>query len=164
MHVFFIYLHVSSFGSRARISKPFKEPKESITSLACRYDNPIWRTGPPCRLHRPAESIPWNRFLGFFNVYKFGLCWILDLTSRWHNNRSKCRNKVWFGFQRVRHHGEYRLHLWLHCRGQWGSCLNVSNLCQFLSLAFYGCHQGHMYSTCILYKNQLSWVCRLTRF
>ncbi len=25
------------------------------------------------RLHRLAESTPWNRFLGFLNVYKFGL-------------------------------------------------------------------------------------------
>ncbi len=27
----------------------------------------------PARLHRLAESIPWNRFLGSLNVYKFGL-------------------------------------------------------------------------------------------
>ncbi len=27
-----------------------------------------------CRLHRLAESIPWNRSLGSLNVYKFGLC------------------------------------------------------------------------------------------
>jgi hypothetical protein len=25
------------------------------------------------RLHRLAESIPWNRFLGFLNVHKYGL-------------------------------------------------------------------------------------------
>jgi hypothetical protein len=28
----------------------------------------------PARLHRLAESIPWNRFLGSLNVYKFGHC------------------------------------------------------------------------------------------
>jgi hypothetical protein len=27
----------------------------------------------PARLHRLAESIPWNRFLGSMNVYKYGL-------------------------------------------------------------------------------------------
>jgi hypothetical protein len=27
----------------------------------------------PSRLHRLAESIPWNRFLGSINVYKYGL-------------------------------------------------------------------------------------------
>jgi hypothetical protein len=27
----------------------------------------------PARLHRLAESIPWNRFLGSLNVYKYGL-------------------------------------------------------------------------------------------
>ncbi len=26
----------------------------------------------PVRLHRLAESIPWNRFLGSLKVYKFG--------------------------------------------------------------------------------------------
>ncbi len=29
------------------------------------------------RLHRPAKSIPWNRFLGPFFVYKFGLSSVL---------------------------------------------------------------------------------------
>ncbi len=42
---------------RARICKPFKEPT-GIDSA---------------RLHRLAEPIPWNRFLGSFNVYKYGL-------------------------------------------------------------------------------------------
>jgi hypothetical protein len=28
----------------------------------------------PDRLHRLAESIPWNRFLGSLNVYKYRLC------------------------------------------------------------------------------------------
>ncbi len=34
-------------------------------------DSPIWRR--PARLHRLAESILWNRFLGSLNVYKYGL-------------------------------------------------------------------------------------------
>ncbi len=46
--------------------------KESIPSLAGRYDNPIWYTGPPSYI-RLAEQIPWNRFLGSLNVNKFGL-------------------------------------------------------------------------------------------
>ncbi len=36
----------------------------------------------PAKLHRLAESIPWNRFLGSLNVYKFGL-WILYIIYRW---------------------------------------------------------------------------------
>jgi hypothetical protein len=28
----------------------------------------------PARLHRIAESIPWNRFLGSINISKYGLC------------------------------------------------------------------------------------------
>jgi hypothetical protein len=28
----------------------------------------------PTRLHRLAEFIPWNRFLGSINVQKYGLC------------------------------------------------------------------------------------------
>jgi hypothetical protein len=32
--------------------------------MAGRCDNPIWRYTWPARLHRLAESIPWNRFLG----------------------------------------------------------------------------------------------------
>ncbi len=40
----------------------FSGAQESILSMAGRYDNPIWRTGPT-----------WNRFLGSLNVYKFGL-------------------------------------------------------------------------------------------
>ncbi len=55
----------------ARIYKPFKEPRIWF---------PAWRAGTvqqpylsywPARLHRLAESIPWNRFLGPLNVYKF---------------------------------------------------------------------------------------------
>jgi hypothetical protein len=44
----------------------------SLCSLAGRYDNPICHTV-PAGLHRMAESIPLNRFLGSLNVYKFGL-------------------------------------------------------------------------------------------
>jgi hypothetical protein len=44
----------------------FKEPKESIPSLAGRYNNPICRTGLP-------GNIGWrNRFLSCLNVYKYG--------------------------------------------------------------------------------------------
>ncbi len=38
--------------------------QESISTLS------YW----PARLHRLAESIPRNRFLGSINVYKYGLC------------------------------------------------------------------------------------------
>jgi hypothetical protein len=57
-------------GSRARICRPFKEPKNPF---------PTWRVGTttlfdvPARqvtVHRLAESIPWNRFLGSLNVYQ----------------------------------------------------------------------------------------------
>jgi hypothetical protein len=64
-----------------RICKPFKEPGNWFPCcLAGRYDYPIWRTGPPgyigWRNRFLAESIPWNRFLSFLYVYKYGL-WIL---------------------------------------------------------------------------------------
>jgi hypothetical protein len=49
-----------------------KGAQESIPSLAGRYDNPFL-TYRPAWLHRLAESIPWNRFLGSVNVYKIGL-------------------------------------------------------------------------------------------
>ncbi len=52
-------------------SKPFKEPRNRF---------PAWQTGmttllviPSARLHRLEASIPWNRFLGSINVYKYGL-------------------------------------------------------------------------------------------
>ncbi len=45
-----------------------KGAKESISSLAARYDNPICRAGPP-------GYKGWRiRFLGSLNVYKYGLC------------------------------------------------------------------------------------------
>ncbi len=49
---------------RARICKPFKEPRNQFPALAKRYDNPIYRAG-------PQGYIGWrNRFLDFINVYK----------------------------------------------------------------------------------------------
>ncbi len=36
----------------------------------------------PATLHRLAESIPWNRFLGSVNVYKFGL-WRVTVWRTW---------------------------------------------------------------------------------
>jgi hypothetical protein len=58
--------------ARARICKPFKEPRNRF---------PSWRPGTTtpfdvyraARLHRLEESISWNRFLGSVNVYKYGL-------------------------------------------------------------------------------------------
>jgi hypothetical protein len=47
-----------------------------------RFGQPLKPGGParqpyltywPARLHKLAESIPWNRFLGSLNLYKFGL-------------------------------------------------------------------------------------------
>jgi hypothetical protein len=32
----------------------------------------------PARLQRLAELIPWNRFLGFLKIYKFGLRFLHD--------------------------------------------------------------------------------------
>ncbi len=56
---------------RARICKPFKEPRNRF---------PAWRSGTTNRLsyraarqHRLAKSIPWNRFLASLKVYEFGL-------------------------------------------------------------------------------------------
>jgi hypothetical protein len=37
----------------------------------------------PVSLHRLAESIPLNRFLGSINVYKYGLCWEIGWRWRW---------------------------------------------------------------------------------
>ena len=34
----------------------------------------IWLLYRPARLHRLAESIPWNRFLGSIKVKKYRLC------------------------------------------------------------------------------------------
>ncbi len=60
--------------TRARICRPFKEPRNRF---------PAWRAGTttlfvvPVRqatVHTLAESIPPNRYLGYINVYKYGLC------------------------------------------------------------------------------------------
>jgi hypothetical protein len=52
-------------GGQSSHCKPSKETRNQF---------PAWRAGRPvARLHRLAESIPWNRFLGSLNVYKFGL-------------------------------------------------------------------------------------------
>ena len=45
----------------------------------------------PARLHRLAEFIPWNRFLGSINVYKYGLR-IPPIYSR------SCKVKTSFGY------------------------------------------------------------------
>jgi hypothetical protein len=58
---------------RARICEPFWSRGIDSQPLTGRHDNPILRKYRPARLHRLAESIPWNRFLGSFNVCKFGL-------------------------------------------------------------------------------------------
>jgi hypothetical protein len=75
-----LYIYFLLCG-RACICKPFKEPRKRF---------PAWRVGTttlfvvparqatsyrPARLHRLVESISRNRFLGFINVYKYGLYW-----------------------------------------------------------------------------------------
>ncbi len=57
----------SAWLSRARICKPFMEPRNRFPALAGRYDNPIWRTDPPGYIGRR------NRL----NVNKFGLSFLL---------------------------------------------------------------------------------------
>ncbi len=42
--------------------------------LSYRCDNPLCRTGPTVYIVRRNQSIPWNRFPGSINVYKYGLC------------------------------------------------------------------------------------------
>ncbi len=57
---------------RARICRPVKEPRNRFP--ACRAGKTTLLSYRPARLHRLAESIPRNRFLGSRNVYKYGLC------------------------------------------------------------------------------------------
>jgi hypothetical protein len=38
----------------------------------------------PVRLHRLTESMPWNRLLGFLNIYKFGLWTIPTKTENFN--------------------------------------------------------------------------------
>jgi hypothetical protein len=60
---------------RARICKPFKEPRNQFPAWRARTTTPFCRTGPP----------GWrNRFLGSLNVYKYGL---------WHIIRRTCWQK-----------------------------------------------------------------------
>ncbi len=55
----------------ARICESFKEPRNRLQPGGP-VRQPIL-TYRPARLHRLAEPIPWNRFLGSLNVYKYGL-------------------------------------------------------------------------------------------
>ncbi len=58
--------------TRIRICKPFKEPRSRYpASGSVRQPYLTYRPG---RLHRLAESSPWNRFLGSLNVWNYGLC------------------------------------------------------------------------------------------
>ncbi len=62
-------LHSSANTGRGR--KPFKEPRNQIPA-----GGPVrqpYLTYWPASLHRLAESIPWNQFLGSLNVYKYRL-------------------------------------------------------------------------------------------
>ncbi len=56
---------------RARTWRPVKEPRNRFPAVVpVRQPYLSYR---PARLHRLAESIPRNRFLGSINVYKYGL-------------------------------------------------------------------------------------------
>jgi hypothetical protein len=60
-----------------RLRNPGIESKESIPPayVAWRAGTINWVVVPrPTTLHKLAEVIPWNRFLGSLKVYKFGLC------------------------------------------------------------------------------------------
>ncbi len=72
--------HTEKSLFRARIFKPFKEPRNRF---------PAWRAGTtrqpflsylPARLHRLAESNPRYRFLVSLNVYKYWLCFTQQTT------------------------------------------------------------------------------------
>jgi hypothetical protein len=60
---------------RARICRSFKETRYRFS--ARRAGTKAYLSYWPARLHRLADSIPRNRFLGSINVYKYGLCVIL---------------------------------------------------------------------------------------
>ncbi len=81
--------------SRARICKRLKEPiaidSASLCSLVGSYENPICQR--PVRLHRVAELIPLNRFLGSF--YKFGLCIICIIYTVQSNGTTVTRRVVY---------------------------------------------------------------------
>jgi hypothetical protein len=57
----------------ARICKSFQEPRNRSAGPV-RQPYFSYLSYRPARLHRLAESIPLNRFLGSLNVYKYGLC------------------------------------------------------------------------------------------
>jgi hypothetical protein len=61
----FIYTSEHEFVNLSRSAQ------ESIPSLAGRYEGPPGYIGWQNRFL--AESIPWNRFQGSLNVYKYGL-------------------------------------------------------------------------------------------
>ncbi len=63
--------------SRARICKPFKEPRNRFP--AWRADTTTLLSYRPVRPHRLAESIPRNRFLSSLNVYKYVLRYLWTL-------------------------------------------------------------------------------------
>jgi hypothetical protein len=63
------------------VAKPLPEPVFVILlrslGIDSQPDGPVrqpYLTYWASRLHRLAESIPWNRFLGLGNVYIYGLC------------------------------------------------------------------------------------------
>jgi hypothetical protein len=65
--------------ARARICKPFKEPGiDSQPGQSVRQPYLLYRLA---RVHKLAESIPRNRFLGSINIYKYGLRlhWLAEL-------------------------------------------------------------------------------------
>ncbi len=78
--------------------------QESISNLAGRYDNPIWRNGTDPPDHTGWDkAIPWNRFLGSLNVYKFILKghhfqksiipvgFFITIESHWTNSQTGLR-------------------------------------------------------------------------
>ncbi len=77
-HVFLCIWNIFSMeesGEQCTVVFALIVTETSLCSLAGRYDNPICSTGPPGYIGR-GGSIPWNRFLSFWNVYKFGL-WLV---------------------------------------------------------------------------------------
>ncbi len=66
--------------TRARICKHFKEPRYWFPTLRAGTATLFDVTARRARLHRLAESIPWIRFLGSLNVYKFAMNWSLELS------------------------------------------------------------------------------------
>ncbi len=61
-----------------------------------RTKSPNLQTFKERRLHRLAELIPWNRFLGSLNVYKFGLRTVatLALTARRSNHSARSLSRI----------------------------------------------------------------------